>query len=101
MSRDDEVDEAPRRRNRWGEDEEEAPARYAREPSSRRSGVVTTAGVFTMILGVLVLLAGVCGGAGMLIAGSAEFGRGQMMPGAQGILLVALLACLVIVLWGA
>jgi hypothetical protein len=101
MSREDDRDDvsSSRRADRWGEVEDRAERGPARAPLSDRSGVVTTAGVFTLILGCLVLLAGLCGGAMMLIAGL-EIGRGGMMGREQGVFVIALLVCLVILFWG-
>ena len=81
MSRaeDDWEQEQPRRRmDRWGEEEPER--RYGQEAGPERSGVVTTAGVITLILGSTVLLIGLCGTGLMFIAVADELDRGRGGP---------------------
>src|SRR5438105_498898 len=100
MSRDDdwEQDYGDRRTDRWGEEESYPQERRYRRRHESRSGVVTGVGLATLILGSLVLLAGVCGVAGIFIAVAEEAKRGGRAS--EGAYLAALLLCLVTLAWG-
>jgi hypothetical protein len=99
MSHDDDwVEGSPRRRgDRWAEDDSEPEYRPFRPRHSGRSGVVTALGVVTLLLGILVLVAGLCVGAGIMLAAADEMHGG---PGGDQGAIFGLLICLVISLWG-
>jgi hypothetical protein len=102
MSRDtDWEEEKPNRRmDRWGDEDSERNERPARAPYSGRSGAVTAAGIVTLILGSLVLLGSLCVGAGVLIAGADEMHPAGMGPDEQVAVLIALIICVLTMLWG-
>jgi len=102
MSRDDYDDEEPRprrrRRSYEEEDDYEAPRRRR---GGEASGGVTGVGVFTIILGSLLLLCGLCYSGLGLVAGAGGAGGGGppgfggMMQMAAGILIVIALLILI------
>lgn len=65
-----------------------------------RSAVVTAAGVFTMIMGVLGLLLGICSVAGFMMASIMSVDRGGGPRGEFLVILLGMVIAFVILVWG-